>query len=340
MNPPIWVRPGRILFIFPHRTPYDSQTVREAPSGGTEKAVIFLGEAFRARGYDVLWCTQTAEIAHLDHCWPDMVITQEAQLLERFPQGCFKVWWCHHYPDQPIIQRGAPYGRCFADAVVTLSQAQAQAFQSVHRMPSTVIPHGVWLSEVLAPGRGLKKKPLRLIYASTPFRGLAEAAALFESLWKTGAPGVSQLEWVVCSSMATYGDVAGDLDYAPLFESLRAMPNVTLKGALGQAALYRELALASVFFYPCTWPETYCLVLDEAKAHGCTPLVSEVGCLAERAEPLSTEAMTAWLLAYCQSGGVMPSSLADRQPVVDWDTVATLWETLWENDSHAETRPG
>lgn len=263
-----------ILFIFPHIHHYDSHTVREGPSGGTEKTVVFLGEAFQQLGHHVEWITTQDALTEQDISTPDVVITQEASFLERFPQSQ-KVWWCHHFADQPIIQRNAAYGRAFANHVITLSQCQQVDFTDKLRIDSTVIGHGVWLEEVVKAD----KDPYRLIYASTPFRGLERVPSLFRAI-KEAEPRASLS---VCSSMGTYGTPEGDEKYNALFDELSQIPGVSLLGALNQAQLYEQYARASTFFYPCTWPETYCLAMDEAIAHGCVPVVSGLGALPERA---------------------------------------------------------
>jgi len=264
----------QILFIFAREKPYDSRSVRELPSGGTEKACVFLGEAFQKLGHEVTWLTTPEQIRAYEGN-PDVVITQVAELLENFPKAK-KIWWAHHFSDQPVIRQNAAFARCFADRVVTLSQCHADDFRRVLRMESTTIGHGVWTSELHSP---TKKDPFRLIYASTPFRGLERIPKLFTQI-KEREPRATI---AICSSMGTYGEAEKDSQYQKIFDELSEMPGVELKGALNQAQLYAEYSRASIFFYPCIWPETYCLALDEAIAHGCIPWVTNLGALPERA---------------------------------------------------------
>jgi hypothetical protein len=235
----------RILFIFPRPKTYDSNTVRDFPSGGTEKTVIFLGEAFQKLGHEVQWVTtpeQLNDFINFRQYEPDVVITQVAEVLQYFPHSK-RVWWTHHFSDQPIIQQNAVYGRCYADQVVTLSQCHQQDFEKNLRIPSTTIGHGIWLDEVC---RGLEKDPYRLIYASTPFRGLGKVPTLFRAI-KEREPRATIS---ICSSMATYGEPEKDKEYQAIFDELRSIDGVELKGSLNQAELYGEFARASIFFYP------------------------------------------------------------------------------------------
>lgn len=262
----------KILLIHHHHRHYDSKIVRDEPSGGTEKAFIFLGEAFQKLGHEVKWITTTEQ--PIETGWADVVITQEALLLQHFPDSVKRIWWVHHFTDQPVIKLNSGYGRAFADKIVTLSISQQKDFRDNLKLDSVLIGHGVWLDEVV---KG-EKDPYRLIYASTPFRGLERIPELFRAI-KQREPRASI---AICSSMGTYGKREEDSLYLDLFNELESIDGVELKGALNQHQLYVEMAKASVFFYPCIWPETYCMVMDEAMAHGCLPVVSDLGALRER----------------------------------------------------------
>lgn len=303
----------KILFIFPHIHPYNSQSVREKPSGGTEKVVCFLSEALTKLGHECKIATSLNEFPDVDINWPDAVITQESQLFFQFPKAK-KIWWVHHFIDQEIIARGAVWARLYADHIVTLSQCQSDEFQDELRLASTIIPHGVWLDELHPP---TAKDPYRLIYASTPFRGLEKIPALFSQI-KAREPRATI---AICSSMATYGKPEEDAKYADLFSELKRMDGVDVLGSLNQQQLYAEYAKASTFFYPCIWRETYCLALDEAIAHGCFPVVPGLGALMERAAITEAEEFAEDVLSSFEHGNWAPG----KEPR-DWMEVARQWE--------------
>lgn len=273
----------KLLFIVPHPGhSYDSTWVRENPCGGTEKAATFLCEALRKLGEDVRLVTTWQEAQALDLSWPDVVITQHAEFFERFSRGAgrkvAKIWWCHQATDRPFIREGSRLARRYADAVVTLSCFQQQNFLSELGMESVVIGYGIWRSE-LAPVTW--KDPARLIYSSVPQRGLDMVPELFREI-RAQEP---EATLAVCSSNATWGSPELDAPFTALFDELRGMPGVEVIGALPQQALYRELARTAVFFYPSTYVETYCLAMAEAMAHGCVPIVTQIGALPERWVP-------------------------------------------------------
>lgn len=306
----------KILFIFPRPTAYNSQTVRELPSGGTEKATIFLGEAFQKLGHEVQWITTLEGLVH-PHPTPDVVITQHAEFLEHYPDS-LKIFWSHHFADQPLTQQQAPFVRCFANKIVTLSSCHSADLKTLLKLDSVTIGHGVWLGE-LAQG---EKDPYRLIYASTPFRGLERIPALFKAI-KEAEPRATI---AIASSMRTYGEQESDQQYQPLFDELAQIPGVELLGSLNQEQLYREYAKASIFFYPCIWRETYCLAMDEAIAHGCTPIISV---------PIGRDSMTERTLTSGSEREITAWSIQEmtrqnhpriwKQPK-DWLEVARQWE--------------
>jgi len=319
----------KILFIFPREKPYDSHSVRKLPSGGTEKAVIFLGEAFQRLGHEVEWITTQQQLIEAEGTEPDAVITQEAELLQLFPNSK-RVWWTHHFSDQPIIQRGAAYGRAFADKVVTLSQCQQDDFKVNLRIDSVKIGHGIWPSELAI---GWQKDPYRLIYTSTPFRGLERIPDLFPEIRKMEPRATI----AICSSMGTYGHPEQDAQYQKLFDELATIDGVELLGALNQEQLYEQYAKASIFFYPCTWPETYCLAMDEAIAHYCTTITTKLGALPERqfgvAYPLDLMSNAAICCMWGTTGKLkMPDweefnhRAFEGQEPQDWLDVAKQWE--------------
>jgi len=313
----------RVLFIFMRETHYDSTIVRQSPCGGTEKSAIFLGEALRQLGYEVTWITTIPEMQALNRRDFDFVITQDASLLSYFPNSK-RIWWVHHFADAPEIQRISMYGRMFADQIVTLSQCQHKQYLEMLNLPTTVIGYGMWHDE-LAPQ--VEKTPFSMIYASTPFRGLHLLPAMFRQI-RSFQP---QARLTVCSSMKTYGyGPEQDAQYQALFDELKSIEGITLTGSMNQGDLYSLFAQTAVFLYPCTFTETYCLVMDEAIAHGCIPVVPDVGALPERFPPAGNTAES--LLDMVKHVFERPNlSISDFNQVhqpISWLEIGKRWQEL------------
>lgn len=303
----------RLLFVVPHLEDYTSESARTRPCGGTEKAATFLGEALRRLGEEVRLVTTWRGVEEMDVAWPDVVITQHAEVFPRFGREIGKIWWCHQATDRPFIRQGAKLARLHADYVVTLSQFHQQDFATNLGMESDVIGYGIWHEE-LAPIE--RKDPARLIFSSVPQRGLDMVPALFRQV-REGAPDATI---AICSSNATWGLPEQDDPFKNLFAELVEMPGVEVKGALPQRELFRELARASVFFYPCTYVETYCLAMSEAMAHGCVPVVTGIGALPERW--MATSSIVKRTLATIRKARERPLRVT-RPP--DWMEIAERW---------------
>lgn len=266
------------MFIVPHVQPYDSTSVREKPCGGTEKAATYLSEALTQLGEEVRLVSTWGAIEQMDVSWPDVVITQHAELFTRFGAQVEKVWWCHQATDRPFIRMGARIARLHAHHVVTLSLFHQQNFQAELGMESVAIGYGVWRNEVASSDQ---RDPGRMIFASVPQRGLDMVPALFEEI-RAQEP---EATIAICSSNATWGMPEQDDPFITLFDELRQMPGVEVLGSLPQAQLFQQFARAALFFYPSTYVETYCLAMSEAMAHGCFPIVTDIGALPERWVP-------------------------------------------------------
>lgn len=306
----------KILFVFAAVRPYNSLTVRTVPTGGIEKAVIFLGEALEKRGHEVHWASTLEALDQSVHLAPDVVIAQYAQVFTLYPNAkC--VWWLHEYPDQDVIKLNLPFGFKFSHEVVTLSHPHAQAMESLG-ISSIPIGYGIHPQELCLD---LPKDPYKLIYTAAPSRGLAAVPEIFQAI-RALEPRATL---TVCSTMDIYGKPEEDKAFRPLMDTLSQLPGVTVKGGVGQTELYTALAEAQFYLYPCTWPETFCLSMEEAMAHDCWPLVSEMNCqgsLSERVELCKPEDIVS---AYLLGTKGDPVYRAKRPPKT-WNQIAETWE--------------
>lgn len=120
--------------------------------------------------------------------------------------------------------------------------------------------------------------PLRLIYHTTPHRGLQVLLVVFDFLYRNVTRDI-QLD--VFSSFQAYGRPDLDADYAPLFEACRRHPAIEYHGFAPNSVVRAALERAHVFAYPCIWPETSCLAAIEALSAGCSVVCPRFGALPE-----------------------------------------------------------
>lgn len=140
------------------------------------------------------------------------------------------------------------------------------------------------IENAIEPAENINKPTdkINLIYHTTPHRGLELLYPVFDALTKK-AEFKDRLHLDVFSSFEVYGWKQRDERYEPLFQKLRAHPNITYHGAQSNQVVRDYLAKAHYFPYPCIWKETSCIALIEAIEHGVVAIHPNLGALPETA---------------------------------------------------------
>jgi glycosyltransferase involved in cell wall biosynthesis len=116
----------------------------------------------------------------------------------------------------------------------------------------------------------------RLIYTSTPFRGLDVLAGAFP-IFRSHFPDATL---TVLSGMELYGE-SDNTRFLGLFERLARMPRVEFLKPVGKQRLYECLRDANVLAYPSTFAETFCIGALEACVLENAVLLTRTGALPE-----------------------------------------------------------
>jgi glycosyltransferase involved in cell wall biosynthesis len=187
------------------------------------------------------------------------------------------VLWNHHSYDQASIANlGNPKYLEAINHVVYVSHWQYEKFRMAFKVPggkSTVIKNAIQSLDLLD-----KPPKLRLVYASTPWRGLKVLLDSFERLNR------DQVELDIYSSTIIYGsefDRQNRATFEPLFERARGMRNVNYKGYAPNAVVREALQNSHILAYPSIWQETSCLTAIEAAMAGCHVVTTNFGALPE-----------------------------------------------------------
>lgn len=123
-----------------------------------------------------------------------------------------------------------------------------------------------------------KTDKLKLIYTSTPWRGLNVLLKAFELLDR------DDLELHVFSSVIIYGDAFAEQTqerYKPLFQKAMDMKNVVYHGYAENEEVRKAVSESHIFSYPCIFEETSCIAAIEAAAAGCKMVCTSFGALPE-----------------------------------------------------------
>ncbi|MDR3503014.1 MAG: glycosyltransferase family 4 protein [Legionella sp.] len=161
--------------------------------------------------------------------------------------------------------------------IVAVSNWQMQAYAAYYSIPYSrfVVLHNA-IDPIInhsKPDDGI----VRLIYTSTPHRGLNILAPVFAKLCEK----YDNIELDVFSSFKIYGWEQRDEEFRQLFDFLEAHPKIRYHGAKPNEEVREALKRADIFAYPSIWQETSCIALIEAMSAGLLCVHSNLGALAE-----------------------------------------------------------
>jgi len=105
---------------------------------------------------------------------------------------------------------------------------------------------------------------IRLIYHTTPHRGLNILLTIYDELVKRHP----EVHLDVYSSFKLYGWEVRDEQFKDLFDFCNEHEKITYHGAISNDLVRDAIAKADIFAYPSTWQETSCLCLMEAMSAG------------------------------------------------------------------------
>jgi glycosyltransferase involved in cell wall biosynthesis len=171
-----------------------------------------------------------------------------------------------------------PYFIKSVDAQIYVSHWQYEKFRQVYKVPtdnSYVIKNAINNIEFI---KKPKNEKIKLVYISTPWRGLDVLIKSFEMLNR------DDVELDVYSSVIIYGDgfasAVGDR-YEELFKKAKSTKNINYKGYASNEEIIKSLQESHIFAYPSTFEETSCLSMIEAGAAGCELVTTDLGALFE-----------------------------------------------------------
>lgn len=192
-----------------------------------------------------------------------------------------KIYVLHDLPGDPEAEHLRNGGWKRFDKLGFVSHWQQQMFNAYLGVPFSA---GVVLKNAIEPfGFSAIEKPkdkVRLMYFSTPHRGLELLYPAFDQLYKKYH---DQIELNVFSSFDLYGWDARDKPYEQLFENLKAHPGINYSKSVSNEVIREELKRSHILAYPSIWQETSCLVLIEAMCAGLICVHSSLAALPETA---------------------------------------------------------
>ena len=186
------------------------------------------------------------------------------------------ILWQHLNTNEQNVQLlGYPDYVKRLDAIVFVSHWQHEKFRRAFPLDNT--PCYVIQNCIEPIEKHEKPDTLRLIYTSTPWRGLDLLAEVFERL------GRVDVELVVYSGTSIYGPQFHEQtkhQFQSIYDRLKSVGARHIEYA-PNSEIREALKKAHILAYPNNWEETSCLAAIEAMSAGCQVVTSNFGALPE-----------------------------------------------------------
>lgn len=302
------------IFYDPIDWDYNPGTVHQKPLGGTQSALIYLMEELVKLNNNVYLLNNTSQncivngitcintfiegkfnvnFELLQKINPDylyfvsspalLVIIRKLLLQKKLLLNSKFYCWHHHN----VNEKASEYFNNltdikFIDKIIFVSYWQRQQYLLKYKIPTnkTCVIHNAvspYFQSYFDLNNYFNQKKLKMVYTSTPDRGLHLLLEIFPEIKKH----VPELELHVFSSFKVYQIEEKNDKFKMLYEKCRNMEGVVYRGSVPQKQLSEELNDSLIFAYPLIRPETYCICAVEALAKGCYVICSELGGLKE-----------------------------------------------------------
>ena len=219
----------------------------------------------------------------------------DPDLLDKFQIICSRVrWvdpkkptilWCHDTWDDPESQHlKEEERRARFEKFVFVSNYQLSTYNLALQVPyaqSFVMQNAIEPIEL----KDKDKDQIKLIYHTTPHRGLNVATAAIMELAKNYG---DKIHFDVFSSFEAYGWKDRDKEFEDLFNKIKEHPQMTYHGFQPNETVREALQEAHIFAYPSIWPETSCIAAIEAMSAGCQIVCPNYAALPETTANFAT----------------------------------------------------
>lgn len=213
----------------------------------------------------------------IEHADPELVdqfqiICSRLRKLEDKP----RLFWVHDTADDPEVAflKREPQKMNLFETLVFVSHWQQQQFAMYLGVP---YEKGVVIQHAITP-IPVHEKPtdkIRLIYASTPHRGLEILLDAFEILDR------DDIELEVFSSFKIYDREEMDEHFKPVYDRASNMKNVIYHGSASNDEVRLAMQRSHILAYPSVYPETACITAIEAMSAGLVCVVPNLAALPE-----------------------------------------------------------
>jgi glycosyltransferase involved in cell wall biosynthesis len=267
-----------------------------------------------------------------------------------------RLLWLHDLPDDPETLHLANNGWEKFHKLIFTSNWQMRGYIEKYNIPWS---RCLVLQNAIVPisftTEDKKRDKIRLIYHTTPHRGLQILIPVFQKLYEEFKDTIS-LD--VYSSFKVYGWDDRDGPYQELFNACENHPAINYHGAVSNEEVHKALKTSHIYAYPSIWQETSCISLVEAMSAGLSCVHPNYGALPETASNWTT--MYPWHEDLHRHANIFYSVLHNNIHIIkntsqneywqrvmvqktyinmlyDWDIRVKQWEILLESMENEPT---
>lgn len=291
----------RFIFYSPvHFEKWDWRNSVEKGIGGSETSHVEMAWRLARRGHEVITYAPVPEdcpgqwqdtiwkpLETVDWSLPGVwVIYRAPDKVLEFDMGRTdqQRWlmmqdWDYTWTDEMILR---------FDRIITLCRCHGRDVIKKHQLIGSkmwITSNGIKpeLVDVVEKER-IERNPLRIMYASSPDRGLLPLLKSF----KKAREYVSDLELHVFYGFDNYDKLINARKALRKtkaeIEKWMGQSGVIFHGRIGQTQLYQEWLKSGIWVYQTNFYETSCITSMEAQALGAAPIFSPIGALSENIE--------------------------------------------------------
>jgi glycosyltransferase involved in cell wall biosynthesis len=182
-----------------------------------------------------------------------------------------RVYWAHDLVQDPEAKNALDNkGWSRFHKIVFVSHWQQQQYISEYGIPwdkTVVMKNAIEPINVDMDQKFENKNPIKIVYHTTPHRGLKILIPVFDKLLEVH----DDIELDVYSSFGIYGweDRNEVPEIKEILDKAREHPKINYHGHVTNQEIKEELKNQHIFAYPSIWPETSCISLVEAMSAGC-----------------------------------------------------------------------
>jgi glycosyltransferase involved in cell wall biosynthesis len=304
-------RPRKIVFYAGRGIePWSPLSLNEEGIGGSETALVHMARELSNLGHSVeVYCDVNKEgyyddVKYIHYDAIDLlpknedappavecdifVSSRKLNVFEANIKAAKKILWLHDTtagPAIPVVARNLSR----ADLILCVSKWHARLVQFNYPFydPDRILATQNGIDPLLFAEEPVKKGQ-RLIYSSSPDRGLSVAIALFEKIRKEIPEaelhvyyGFNNINKLAEKTDDQVGKTEATEHMRALEERAKHTDGIIYHGRVSQAEVAKAMLASKIWLYPTWFEETSCITAMEAQAAECTPITSKLAALEE-----------------------------------------------------------